>query len=175
MEKILLFILLGIGAVSDYRSNRVSNWLCLFGGIMGLLLTWKKKGFTGIEDIITGMIIILGILLPLWFLHIIGGGDVKLMMMTSCYLGFRVWKLLAISAVFSAIYAIFLLVKRKNLRRRMNLLVVYCRECVLQGAIRVYPFDKDERVDREDGGIHISYAILAGYVIRLLIEDFPGI
>ena len=174
MDKILLFVLLGIGVISDYRTDKISNWLCLPGGIMGFFLIWRQEGSVGIEDAIVGMLAIMGILIPLWVLHVIGGGDVKLMMMASCYLGTYVLKLLAISAVCSAIYGIFLLGRRRNLRRRMGLLVAYCQECVLARTIRPYPFDKNEKEDREDGGIHISYAVLAGYVIGIIMSVFPN-
>lgn len=175
MDKILLFILLGIGVISDYKSNQISNWLCLSGGVLGLLLIWNRKGIDGIEDITAGLVITLGILLPFWLLRIIGGGDVKMMMMASCFLGIHVLELLAISGICSAIYGAFLLEKRRNFRKRMMLLMTYCRECVLQGTIYHYPFDKDSREDREDGGIHISYAIFVGYVIGTITGVLPGI
>lgn len=172
MDKILLFILLVINVILDYRSDRISNRMCLLGGMIGLFLVGSQKGLTGIEDVIIGIIVIMGILLPFWILHIIGGGDVKLMMMASCYLGIHVLKLLAVSAVCSAVYSIFLLGMRRNVRRRMTLLLTYCRECVLEGTMQAYPFDKNRREDREDGGIHISYTVLAGYVIGIAMGIF---
>jgi hypothetical protein len=101
-------------------------------------------------------------------LHILGGGDVKLLLMTACYLGMQVKELLILSGLCSAVYGILLLIVRRNAGKRICLFLTYCRDCVTERILKPYPFDKTNLKDKQNGGIHLTYPIFAGYAIGIM-------
>lgn len=167
MEKAMLLFMLSLGALFDYRTDKIPNWMPFFGGLLGFIIIWQQNGRQGIEQGLLGVFIIFIILCPLWFLGGIGGGDVKLMMAAGCYMGDQSWKLLIVSAICSACYSLFLMIVRKNFKKRMVLFFSYCKDVIWQGKREPYPFDKENTGDKKEGGIHVSYAILAGFVIGI--------
>jgi prepilin peptidase CpaA len=98
----VLFALLTIAAVIDYRTYRIPNWLTMGGAGFALLyvavipfsvqhgLLWALGGFT----------LGLFIMLPLFALRVMGAGDVKLMAMVGAFLG--------LSDTFHAVLATFI-------------------------------------------------------------------
>ncbi|MDO4553941.1 MAG: A24 family peptidase [Lachnospiraceae bacterium] len=168
--RIILFLYLLSAVFWDSSKDKIPNWLCVIGAVSGLFLNWYHGGvglfFKGIE----GSMLVLGILLPFWVLSVVGGGDVKLMMMAGCYLGpTPSLVLLGLSAICNAIYGLVLLICRKNFRKRMSLFMQYIKDCIMSGTRREYPFNRESAKDRQEGGIHVSYGILAGYIISLTI------
>jgi prepilin peptidase CpaA len=85
----VLFALLIVAAVSDYRTYRIPNWLT-FGGIaFGLLysIAAPASWHTGFLWALQGLLVGFLIMLPLYALKAMGAGDVKLMAMAGTFLG----------------------------------------------------------------------------------------
>ncbi len=84
-----LFALLVIAAVSDCRSYRIPNWLTLSGVIFGLAYNALLPSTSGhgLTWAALGMLLCFAISLPLYLLHAMGAGDVKLMAMVGAFLG----------------------------------------------------------------------------------------
>ena len=85
----VLFALLLIAAINDYRYYRIPNWLTGGGIIFALLLStvvpfYKGQGFIWA---LGGMAIGFAAMFPMYALRIMGAGDVKLMAMVGAFLG----------------------------------------------------------------------------------------
>lgn len=84
-----LFALLLIAAVSDWRSYRIPNWLTLSGVMFGLAYNAFLPATSGhgLSSAFLGMLLCFAITLPLYLMHAMGAGDVKLMAMVGAFLG----------------------------------------------------------------------------------------
>lgn len=82
----VLEALLVTGAVIDWRTARLPNWLTLGGLAAGLAASVLPQG-VGALDAALGAGSALALLLPLWLLGVTGAGDVKLMAMVGAFLG----------------------------------------------------------------------------------------
>jgi len=86
---VLAFVL--IAAAFDVRSHRIPNWLVLAGAAMGVAWQVFEPALidSGLAGALEGMGVGFALLLPLYLLHAMGAGDVKLMAMVGTYLGPR--------------------------------------------------------------------------------------
>lgn len=85
----VLFVLLVIASVSDYRTYKIPNWLT-GGGIIFALIYNSAVPFSrdyGFLWALGGLAIGFVVMLPCYALRIMGAGDVKLMAMTGAFLG----------------------------------------------------------------------------------------
>lgn len=85
----LLFALVVIAAVSDYRTYRIPNWLT-FGGTALALAYAAAVPFNPGQGFLwaaAGMAIGLFVMLPFYLLRAMGAGDVKLMAMIGAFVG----------------------------------------------------------------------------------------
>ncbi|WP_043002995.1 A24 family peptidase [Comamonas testosteroni] len=88
-RSLVLMLLLLAASISDLRTRRIPNRLT-FGGIAlallyGLLAPHPHGG--GFFWALGGMALGLAMMLPLYLLHAMGGGDVKLMAMVGSFIG----------------------------------------------------------------------------------------
>lgn len=85
----MLFALVIVAAISDYRSYRIPNWLT-FGGTAVALAYALAVPFVpgqGFLWALVGMAIGLFLMLPFYMLRAMGAGDVKLMAMIGAFVG----------------------------------------------------------------------------------------
>lgn len=98
----VLFVLLVIAAVTDYRSYKIPNWLTAGGTAFALIYNTVvpfslHAGFLwGLGGFVLGFLV----MLPLYALGVMGAGDVKLMAMVGAFLG--------VSDTFNAVIATFI-------------------------------------------------------------------
>ena len=85
----VLIALLVIAAVSDYRSYRIPNWLTFGGATFALVYKTVIAVSPGSAFLMAwgGLLLGFAIMLPLYLLHAMGAGDVKLMAMVGAFLG----------------------------------------------------------------------------------------
>lgn len=86
----VLLVLVLIAAGLDLKSRRIPNWLVLVGFIVSLILQLifsSFNSFHSFKDWGYGLLIGFGLFLPLYLLHAMGAGDVKLMAMVGSFLG----------------------------------------------------------------------------------------
>lgn len=116
----LLVALLVTAAAIDWRTYRIPNWLTA-GGMAAALVVGAltaPSAVTGVLGSVAGLAAGLAMLLPLYALHAMGAGDVKLMGMAGAFLGwpdilYAVLCTLVVGGVAAVVFAI----RRKALRR----------------------------------------------------------
>lgn len=167
VEHIVLTCIFGIAAFCDYREDRIPNGLCFFGCILGCLLITGQQSFqNGISTLLSRILPVIGlgvILFPLWMIGAVGGGDLKLIGISTLILGKDVFSFLACGGICIGLHACLLMARRGNYMRRMGLLFQYVISCFQKRKLEPYPFSREK--DRADGGIRISYGLLAGHLL----------
>jgi prepilin peptidase CpaA len=85
----VLIALLVVAGVTDYRSYRIPNWLTFGGATFALVYKTVIAVSPGSAFLMATGGLFLGflLLLPLYMLHAMGAGDVKLMAMVGAFLG----------------------------------------------------------------------------------------
>jgi prepilin peptidase CpaA len=81
----LLVTLLAVAAFIDVREHRIPNALTIPGAVLALLLAHLPGG--SVTSALGGLAVGLAVALPLYGLHAMGAGDVKLMGMVGAFLG----------------------------------------------------------------------------------------
>lgn len=172
---LVLLGFLGLCAAIDFEEDRIPNVVCLLGGVSGFILGLYQEGIKGGIKRLIGILIILAILLPFWLWKVIGAGDVKLFMMTACYLGMDTWKMMLWSFFITGIHCVYLLVSRKNFMERMNAFRNYFHEMIQTGIKKPYPFERSSESQKRMEGVHVAYGALLGYMFFVLMQYSPWI
>jgi len=86
---LILIVLLLAAALIDWRVMRIPNSLTLGGATLGLLMSGLAPAspHMGLGFALSGLVIGLGMMLPLYLMGVLGAGDAKLMAMVGTYLG----------------------------------------------------------------------------------------
>ncbi|MDB5763794.1 MAG: Type prepilin peptidase TadV/CpaA [Herminiimonas sp.] len=98
----VLFTLLIVAAVSDYRTYKIPNWLTLGGVAFGLAYNTAVPLSPHADFLwaFGGLLLGFLVMLPLYALRAMGAGDVKLMAMVGAFLG--------VSDAFHAVIFVFI-------------------------------------------------------------------
>ena len=96
----------------------------------------------------------------------LGGGDVKLLMVCAISIGRAMPRFLILSFICNGIYAVIFLWKRKNFHLRLFRLFQYVTQCKDNKRLLMYETENGDLM--KDGMIHFSFGILAAYMICLL-------
>jgi prepilin peptidase CpaA len=92
MIEFFLLLFLGTAACYDLHSRRIPNEVVSAGIVAGFFLNGllsEEMGGLGILNSLGGLGVGLLLLLPLYLLHAMGAGDIKLMAMSGAFLGAR--------------------------------------------------------------------------------------
>lgn len=82
----VLVLMVSIAAVYDIQFRRIPNWLVLTGLVLSLIIHVTFNDFYGFKAWGYGLLTGFGLFLPLYALHAMGAGDVKLMAMVGSFL-----------------------------------------------------------------------------------------
>lgn len=82
----VLVLMVTIAAVYDIQFRRIPNWLILTGLVASLLIQVTFNDFYGFKAWGYGMLTGFALFLPLYALHAMGAGDVKLVAMVGSFL-----------------------------------------------------------------------------------------
>ena len=147
--KIWILLFLIMAAIYDYRDFKIPNKLNGAGALITLVLA----GVSGMKaaDMMIGVLVVLISCGLLFYIGCLGGGDVKM---------------LILSFICNGIYAVIFLWKRKNFHLRLFRLFQYVTQCKDNKRLLMYETENGDLM--KDGMIHFSFGILAAYMICLL-------
>ncbi len=170
MEIVIYGIILMSAVYYDRKENRVPNKLCLFAAATGGLLCLFSTGIVECMKMIGSMVMFFGLLFPFWMIGVLGAGDIKLLLTGCLYLRENFTLFLLCSGIAELVLCLFYMMQRGNLLRRLQIFLFYIRDCMNRRRILRYPFDC--KADSDDGGIRVTYGLMAGYIFGLIVNLF---
>ena len=171
---LLLVVLLG-GAWYDIREHRIPNWWCICALVGGFILTWTwaLPGENLWQLLLYGgrILAVTVLWFPLFWLRMIGAGDIKLMALMAGYLGFRAGARAVLYGFFiGAVLAFLKMLVRRNLVQRLTYFFAYIRRLFLtKEAVPYYQASRDGK----NAVIPLAVCLLGGYLwylLRLMIK-----
>lgn len=163
-----LVLTVATGAVwMDLRTGRIANGWIVISWIAGLLTQIFRCGAAGVGTFLSGALLpVLGLYL-LFYFHMLGAGDIKLLSVIGGFLGAReVLKCIILSFIFGAILSIGIILVCGNLLQRLTRFFYY-----FQNYFITRQYDKTaEPVPYRDGKwgmecIHFSVPVLMGVLL----------
>ena len=167
----LLLVILAVGAWFDIREQRVPNWWCILACAAGVCLTWQTAAGEGsvwpLLLYTARLLVVAAVWFPLFRLRMIGAGDVKLMALIVGFLGFGTGVPVILYGFFiGAVLAFLKMLRRRNLRQRLNYFFAYIRR--LFQTREAVPYYQASR-DGKEAVIPLGLCLLGGcvwYVVR---------
>jgi prepilin peptidase CpaA len=135
-----LYLAIGaLAAITDYRNNKIYNWLTLPTLVFGLVFA-AVMSLSAFLSALKGVAVAAAIFIPLFAFGIMGGGDVKLMMAFGAVLGPQgALELTYASTLISAFGAVTLLIRHKRVRAFFEQLWFFFRSLVVPGLETQWP------------------------------------
>ena len=142
-------ILIGVFCVAvymDLRFYKIPN-LCILVGIMsGLIMTCMSYSVIGMLGASIAMTTIFLAFYPFYLIGGLGAGDIKLLMMTACFIHKeRFIKYLLVTFVLAAVISVTKMLFVRECRQRLFYLGQYLKKVALTGSVEDYVVDKKNK------------------------------
>ncbi len=170
----VLFILLVMASISDYRTFKIPNWLTVGGIVFALgyntIVPFSRQ--QGLLWALGGLTIGFLSMLPAYVLRIMGAGDVKLMAMVGAFLGVTdAWHAVIFSFIAGGVCAVMFAVFNKSFTRmlgnvkNMTQVMVYSA----MGGVKPYvQIESSQSVGKLPYGVCISIGTITYIVSKQL-------
>ncbi len=174
LRTVVLFVLLVIAAVIDFRTYRIPNWLTVGGTLFALIYATLNSvsAMSGLLVALGGMAIGFLVMLPTYLLRLMGAGDVKLMAMVGAFLGmYSALQATAFVFVVGGIAAIAFSLFRKNAGRMFSNIKNMTQRLIYIGMAGVKPditMSKTQSVGKLPYGVCIGVGTILFVVGRQL-------
>lgn len=156
-KNILALLLLAVGVADDLRSRKVHNQIIIFGLIVSLIYLFAFEGFSGaLAGLISAMTALVAIL-PMYLIRALGGGDVKLFVVTAFLMP---WQGVLISLFASLVWGSLLGILQILLKGEFKILVTNLTSLFL----RVRP--QEQNLHK----IPYTVALLFGFLTQLSLQ-----
>lgn len=157
----LILFISGTAVLMDFLMEKVVNSFICAGLLAGLILQSHMWHIKGIWVYVTGVLMPFFLLLPLFYFHMLGAGDIKLFCVLGGILGLEsIFKIMICSFVLGAVLSLAFLISCGNLKERC----VYFFHYMYQ-----YLITKEERPYRKRGkqaeNIHFTVPIFLGVML----------
>lgn len=86
LKFLALLAMVGVAVVTDLRDRRIPNWLTVSGAATALVLSAVEVGGFPTAALV-GLVVALGLMIPLFALGAFGAGDVKLLAAVGAFVG----------------------------------------------------------------------------------------
>lgn len=138
---------------------KIGNMIIIIGLAIGSIYVFHEQK---IGDSILGLLLPAIILFPLFYIHALGAGDIKLFSMIGYIYGrnFTI-SLITKALLFGAALSLIQIVRFGNLKIRMQYFFRYLFNCLKNHKTEIY---YDEKKDGRKPVIHFSVAILLAYL-----------
>jgi len=118
---ILGSLLAAIAAYTDWRWRRIPNWLTIPSVVLGILTNSLASGWPGAKQALLGLLLGLGLLLPLVLIRSMGAGDWKLAGAVGAFYGpGQLLIILLWGAILGGVMALILIVWRRRLGQTLR-------------------------------------------------------
>lgn len=115
MNAFLILLISALAAISDIQSRTIKNELILSGMIFGILLGAYGEGIDGVIKSLSGAFLPFLLLFMFFILHLMGGGDIKLMCSLGSLTGpVAITKIMAVSVLIGGVIGIIKLLFTKR-------------------------------------------------------------
>ncbi len=164
---LVLFALLVIASVSDWRSYRIPNWLTFGGALFALLsgIAMARTPGAGAMHALAGLALGFVLLLPCYALGVMGAGDVKLMAMVGAFLGAAaVFQAVLLSFIASGVLALAFAIYHRKLLRMLGNLKTAAQGLVMAG-VAATPAATDRR--QSVGKLPFALCVGAGTLFQV--------
>ncbi|MCM1262043.1 MAG: A24 family peptidase [Butyrivibrio sp.] len=153
----------------DFKYDRIPNALIAIGLCAGSLFRFMDGGLPGIADAAVVILISFCLLYPIYRLGGLGGGDVKLFLMTgSFFTAHMQFRIMIYSFITGALISILKIISEKNFRERMKYLCSYLFDVMYTGQWKLYGENLkwDSNEDKRNK-IHFALPIYFGVMLGL--------
>lgn len=134
-----MILLLAVAVRMDFKHDRINNGWILFGILGGFLFQIQKGGKESIYYMGISMLLAFGLLYPIYKIGGIGAGDVKLFLMTGCFLtAERLLYALLFSFLIGAVFSLGKMMREENFKERMQYLFSYLFDVIRTGKWKLY-------------------------------------
>lgn len=134
-----LCVLLTAACWYDYRKKKIPNYLIMAMILAGVPWRFLEEGPWAAVQFVLQVILIGGLLYPLFKIGAIGAGDVKLFGVVAGYLPFeKIFIFLFVSLLIAAIISLVKLWQNKNFRERLHYLAEYFAGVLKSGNWQLY-------------------------------------
>lgn len=158
----LLQTFLSAAVIMDWKCGRIRNWLIAAGLICGCAFQ-LAAGKTSIFQMIISIIVPVFLCGGLFFIHALGAGDIKLLMVVGSFLGISDVVLCTIcSFAAGAVVSLIKLLINGNLIESIGCFCHYVQQVYHTKQIIEYPGRKEKR-----NQIHFSFSILLGFFLTM--------
>lgn len=175
---IVLLLILMAAVYTDYKQNRIPNWMIVFGVFSGCFISFIHGGLGMLLEGIIGMILPIVLLYPVFMIGGIGAGDLKLFAVAGSYLGIKgIIFSFVIAFLIGATISLVKMMYFHNFKDRIYYFFSYMADIFLKGKWRLYETSEGqaptENVEDEKSlefpkyKIHFALPILLGVVIYI--------
>ncbi len=148
----------------DLKTYRIPNQVIIFSLSLYLFLSLFTSSIViSIRGLCSAILCIL-LLFPIYFIHAIGAGDIKLLAVVSCFLGFRQGMVVVVfSFLVGAVISIIYLIRTHILFRQMQSIAFYLS--YIYQTKKVVPYKNFSKSKKNC--IHFSLPILISTILVL--------
>lgn len=148
-----MLMLLG-ASYTDLKQKKIKNTWMIFFLLFGIL-------FYQI-DFLLHVLIVLILLFPLYFIRVIGAGDLKLVSLVIGYLKVQPsLKVIYIGLVFAGVYSLYRMISKKLVKKRVRYFIEYLKFTIATGKIYKY---RDVHTKQAVATIPMAPFLLLGFL-----------
>ena len=168
--KIALVCVVLVAAIYDLKFRRIPNWLSLSGMVLGAGFNALLFGWHGLEDAGLGLLCAVAIYLPLYLIHGMGAGDVKLMAAVGTIAGPHDWfEIFVATAIIGGVISLTVVASKNRLTQTLQNVAVIAGELLHFRS----PSSSDSTLSfrhRDAIGLPHAAAIASGCIVYLLFN-----
>lgn len=167
IEAALITIQISLAVICDLYTYKVKNRITFSFAIIAIVYNLSFHGLNGLYFAVLGLIVPFIILFPLYYLRMLGAGDIKLFCSLGALIGL---KLIIYSILYSficgAFIAIAIMLVRKNSLQRLKYFIGYIKNCIL--CMKLIPYEAE--ISKSNGSkMHFTVPIAMGTMLTFLL------
>lgn len=175
---IVLLLILMAAVYTDYKQNRIPNWMIVFGVFSGFIISFIHGGLGMLLDGILGMVLPIVLLYPVFMIGGMGAGDLKLFAVAGSYLGIKgITISFVIAFMIGATISLVKMMYFHNFKERIYYFFSYMADLFLKGKWQLYETSEGQASMEREGAeeslnfpkykIHFALPIFLGVAIYI--------